>query len=78
MGHSTVHSIVHDLCESIIKQLFAKCIPTPDKEQWEEIANRFWSVWNFPNFIGALDGKHVQITAPANSGSISFTKQHFL
>lgn len=72
MGHSTVHSIVHDVCKSIIKQLFAQCIPTPDKNQWEEIANRFSSLWNFPNCIGALDGKHVQITAPANSGSNYF------
>lgn len=72
MGHSTVHSIVHGVCDSIINQLFSKYIPTPDKEQWEEIAKKFWSVWNFPNCIGALDGKHVQINAPANSGSNYF------
>lgn len=72
MGHSTVHSIVHGVCDSIINQLFSKYIPTPVKEQWEEIAKKFWSVWNFPNCIGALDGKHVQINAPANSGSNYF------
>lgn len=72
MGHSTVHLIVHDVCKSIIKQLFAQCIPTPDKKQWKEIANRFSSLWNFPNCNGALDGKHVQITAPANCGANYF------
>lgn len=60
------------ICKSIIKQLFAQCIPTPDKKQWKEIANRFSSLWNFPNCNGALDGKHVQITAPANSGTNYF------
>jgi len=72
MSHSTIHSIVHDICESIIKQLFSECIPTPNKTQWEEITERFWSEWNFPNCMGTLDGKHIQITTPANSGSNYF------
>ncbi|CAH2088855.1 unnamed protein product [Euphydryas editha] len=47
-------------------------MPVPTKEQWQKIAEEFWYTWNFPNCIGAIDGKHVQITAPANSGSQFF------
>lgn len=64
--------MVQQVCEAIIKNLFTICIPTPDKEQWEKIANRFSSMWSFPNCIGALDGKHVEINAPPNSGSNYF------
>lgn len=46
-----------------------KVMPKPTKDDWKKIAKQFWDVWNFPNCLGALDGKHVVITAPANSGS---------
>lgn len=35
---------------------------------WEAIANGFQERWQFPNCLGAIDGKHVRIVAPADSG----------
>lgn len=47
-------------------------MPTPTEDDWRRIASEFWNIWNFPNCLGALDGKHVVIQAPANSGSQFF------
>ncbi|CAM4623415.1 unnamed protein product [Leuciscus chuanchicus] len=39
---------------------------------WRSTARRFHERWNFPNCLGAMDGKHIFIQAPANSGSLYF------
>jgi len=72
IGHSIVQSIVIQVCEAIIENLMSLTMPKPTEDHWKKIAEEFWNIWNFPNCIGALDGKHVVIQAPANSGSQFF------
>ena len=33
------------------------------------VANKFEARWNFPNGVGAIDGKRVIVQQPSNSGS---------
>ena len=42
----------------------------PKEEEWRAIAEEFEKEWDFPNCIGAIDGKHVTIRAPPCSGSM--------
>lgn len=72
MGESTVANIVHSTCDAIWKRLSPVVMPPPNCEKWEEIANGFTQKWQYPNAIGALDGKHVVIEKPKNSGSLYF------
>ena len=39
-------------------------------ELWRKVAAGFKQQRNFPNCVGALDGKHVVIQKPAGSGSL--------
>jgi hypothetical protein len=49
-----------------------KVMPEPSEEQGKAITEDLWNIWKFPNCIGAVDGRHVNIEAPANSGSVCF------
>lgn len=51
-------------------------LPT-NPQQWKDVAEVFQEQWNFPNCGGAIDGKHVRIVPPANSGSFYYNYKCF-
>lgn len=78
MSKSSISNIVKETSSAIWDALQPVYLPPPTIETFEQIAKEFWKEWNFPNCLGALDGKHVVIVAPPNSGSqfFNYKKQH--
>uniref|UniRef100_A0A8C5PJK6 DDE Tnp4 domain-containing protein n=1 Tax=Leptobrachium leishanense TaxID=445787 RepID=A0A8C5PJK6_9ANUR len=52
-------------------------MPTPTDESLARIAVGFLDRANFPNCLGAVDGKHVRIVKPLQSGSLYHNYKHF-
>ncbi|XP_018370115.1 PREDICTED: uncharacterized protein LOC108765770 [Trachymyrmex cornetzi] len=71
-GESTVRKIIHEICPVIVKVLQPIYLRLPTEEGWKNICAVFLEDWNFPNCVGSFDGKHVQIQAPPNSGSLFY------
>lgn len=48
------------------------------EEDWLRISAEFERVWNLPaHACGALDGKHIRIKKPADSGSLFYNYKNF-
>lgn len=78
MGKSTVADIVKETVEAIWDELQSIHMPIPTTESLKQNATHFYDVWNFPHVVGCLDGKHVRLICPANSGSMFYNyKKYF-
>ncbi|XDV34474.1 hypothetical protein PO909_004630, partial [Leuciscus waleckii] len=72
LGHATVMNSVHMVCADIEKVMMERFLPRQTQDTWKEVAQGFCEKWNFPNCLGAIDGKHIIIQAPPLSGSQFF------
>ncbi|CAH2011568.1 unnamed protein product [Acanthoscelides obtectus] len=58
------------ICFAITEDVIVLTTVFPDTSaKWKELANLFEERWNFPHCLGAIDGKHIDIIPPADSGS---------
>lgn len=77
LGVTTIREIVKRVCLAIWNVLKEECMPEPTKDSWLKIAEEFESRANFPNCLGAVDGKHIRVIKPANSASVYYNYKHF-
>ncbi|KAL3246333.1 hypothetical protein MRX96_057715 [Rhipicephalus microplus] len=72
VGIFTARMALKVTCHALWIRLQPLYMPIPTTESWLHVAQGFGRTWQFPNCIGAVDGKHVQIKCPKNSGSMFF------
>ena len=75
---STISKFVPEVCHAIIEVYKGEVLRCPKTDdQWKDVARRFSSRWNYHNCLGAVDGKHIAIKKPPNSGSVYFNYKGF-
>ena len=77
-GRSTVSNTIKVSCEGIWEALRERYLKAPETTDcWLNITAEFENEWNFPNYLGSLDGKHICIECTKNSGSSYFNYESF-
>ena len=72
VGRSTISKFLPEVCRAIQNEFtreYLRCPTTPDG--WKELEREFRIRWNVPHALEALDGKHVGLKKPKNTGAIS-------
>lgn len=70
---SLISKFVPEVCQALYDALKEDYMTVPSSQsQWLQLADEFESKWQFPHAVGAIDGKHINIKAPPNSGSEYF------
>ncbi|XP_012546308.1 uncharacterized protein LOC105841711 [Bombyx mori] len=77
IGKSTLSAIIRQVCQVLWRNLKTMVMSPPTKEMWKQISAQFENKAYFPNCIGALDGKHVRLIQPPESGSMYYNYKHF-
>ena len=69
VSRTSISEIVMATCQAICNLLGPQLLKTPNTtKEWLKIAEIFNCRWNFPNGIGAVDGKRINIQQPRGSG----------
>lgn len=76
-GESTIATIVADTTKKIWDSLKNRFMPVPDQDKWKRIAERYYTLWNMPNCLGSIDGKHFRIKEYPNTGSTNFNYKNY-
>ncbi|CAI6346371.1 unnamed protein product [Macrosiphum euphorbiae] len=75
---SSLCEIIPETCDAIFKVLKKDYLTFPkNKNEWQSISKGFKDQWQVINCGGALDGKHVRIIPPKDSGAHFYNYKGF-
>lgn len=73
VAHNTISKFIPEVCSAIYEEYQDEIFKVPSTPaEWRNIALNFSTKWNFHHCCGAIDGKHVQIRKPKQSGSLYY------
>lgn len=68
-GNNTIGQIIRECTIAIWECLQPNYMPVPTEDTWMTVAKRYYELWDLPNCIGSIDGKHFRIQKFNNTGS---------
>lgn len=77
VGVTTAYKIIIETCEAVWSILTPIYMKFPSPREWLKIADDFKTKLNFPNCVGAGDGKLIEILCPSHSESMYFNYQKY-
>ena len=73
IGRTTVSHIIQETLTAIWLALKDKYVSPPQSaSDWKNISRDFETIWHLPHCIGAIDGKHIAMQCPKNTGSLYY------
>ncbi|XP_063912883.1 putative nuclease HARBI1 [Zophobas morio] len=74
----SISLIIPETVAAVYKVLKDEYLVTPTtSSEWKKISDEFYKLWNFPNCLGALDGKHIAFRATKKDGSFYYNYKGF-
>ena len=77
VGVSTVHKIILEFCHALEKHCRDVFIRWPSSSRFKDISQRFEALHEIPYIVGAIDGSHIPIIAPAQHAPDYYCRKSF-
>ncbi|XP_031328869.1 uncharacterized protein LOC116177118 [Photinus pyralis] len=77
ISKQSISTIVTEVCQALCDALKDYVKMPSTIEEWTQTSKIFEDVWHFPHCLAALDGKHIMLQAPIQSGSEYYNYKSF-